>query len=56
MQKLLSIKRAIFERRSVRGYLKKNVPKNIIRKHGAESYKTCLSMVNNINKINIHFF
>jgi hypothetical protein len=31
MQKLLSIKRAIFERRSVRGYLKKNVPKNIIR-------------------------
>ena len=31
MQKLLSIKKAIFERRSVRGYLKKNVPKNIIR-------------------------
>ncbi len=31
MRKLLSIKRAIFERRSVRGYLKKNVPKKIIR-------------------------
>ena len=28
-----------------------NIPKNIIRKHGAVSYKTCLSMVNSINKI-----
>ena len=27
------------------------IPKNIIKKHGAVSYKTCLSMVNNINKI-----
>ena len=27
------------------------IPKNIIRKHGAVSYKTCLSMVNSINKI-----
>ena len=27
------------------------VPKNIIRKHGAVSYESCLSMVNNINKI-----
>ena len=31
MQKLLGIERAIFERRSVRGYLKKSVPKKIIR-------------------------
>ena len=28
-----------------------NVPKNIIRKHGAVSYETCLSMVKNLNKI-----
>jgi len=27
------------------------VPKNIIRKHGAVSYETCLSMVKNLNKI-----
>ena len=27
------------------------IPENIIRKHGAVSYKTCLSMVNSINKI-----
>ena len=27
------------------------VPINTIKKHGAVSYKTCLSMVNNINKI-----
>ena len=31
MQKLTGIKKAIFERRSVRGYLKKNVPKKIIK-------------------------
>jgi len=28
------------------------VPKNIITKHGAVSYETCLSMVNNLSKIN----
>ena len=28
------------------------VPKNIITKHGAVSYETCLSMVKNLNKIN----
>ena len=28
-----------------------NVPKNIIRKHGAVSYATCLSMVKNLDKI-----
>ena len=27
------------------------VPKNTIRKHGAVSYETCLSMVKNLNKI-----
>ena len=27
------------------------VPKNIIRKHGAVSYETCLSMVKNLSKI-----
>jgi len=27
------------------------VPKNIIRKHGAVSYETCLSMVKNLGKI-----
>ena len=27
------------------------VPKNIIRKHGAVSYKTCLAMVKNLSKI-----
>ena len=27
------------------------VPKNTIRKYGAVSYETCLSMVNNLNKI-----
>jgi len=27
------------------------VPKNIIRKHGAVSYETCLVMVKNLNKI-----
>ena len=27
------------------------VPKKIISKHGAVSYETCLSMVNNLNKI-----
>ena len=27
------------------------VPKNVIRKHGAVSYETCLSMVKNLNKI-----
>ena len=27
------------------------VPKNIIRKHGAVSYETCLSMVKNLEKI-----
>jgi len=27
------------------------VPKNILRKHGAVSYETCLSMVKNLNKI-----
>ena len=27
------------------------VPKNIIKKHGAVSYETCLSMVKNLNKI-----
>ena len=27
------------------------VPKNIIRKHGAVSYETCLAMVKNLNKI-----
>ena len=27
------------------------IPKNIIRKHGAVSYETCLSMVKNLNKI-----
>jgi len=27
------------------------VPKNIIRKQGAVSYETCLSMVKNLNKI-----
>ena len=27
------------------------VPKNIIRKHGAVSYESCLSMVKNLNKI-----
>ena len=27
------------------------VPKKIIRKHGAVSYETCLSMVKNLNKI-----
>jgi len=27
------------------------VPKSIIRKNGAVSYETCLSMVNNLNKI-----
>ena len=27
------------------------VPKNIIRKYGAVSYETCLSMVKNLNKI-----
>ena len=27
------------------------VPKNIINKHGAVSYETCLSMVKNLNKI-----
>ena len=27
------------------------VPKNIITKHGAVSYETCLSMVKNLNKI-----
>ena len=27
------------------------VPKNIIKKHGAASYETCLSMVKNLNKI-----
>ena len=27
------------------------VPKNIIRKHGAVSYDTCLSMVKSLNKI-----
>ena len=27
------------------------VPKNIIRKHGAVSYETCLCMVKNLNKI-----
>ena len=28
-----------------------NVPKQIITKHGAVSYETCLSMVKNLNKI-----
>jgi PncC family amidohydrolase len=28
------------------------VPKKTIRKHGAVSYETCLSMVKNLNKIN----
>jgi len=28
------------------------VPKNIITKHGAVSYETCLSMVKNLSKIN----
>ena len=27
------------------------VPKNIIKKHGAVSYETCLTMVKNLNKI-----
>ena len=27
------------------------VPKNIIKKHGAVSYETCLSMVKNLNRI-----
>jgi len=27
------------------------VPKNIIRKHGAVSYETCLAMVKNLSKI-----
>ena len=27
------------------------VPKNVIRKHGAVSYETCLSMVKNLSKI-----
>ena len=27
------------------------VPKSILRKHGAVSYKTCLSMVKNLNRI-----
>jgi PncC family amidohydrolase len=27
------------------------VPKNIIRKHGAVSYETCITMVKNLNKI-----
>ena len=27
------------------------VPKNIIKKHGAVSYETCLSMVKNLSKI-----
>ena len=27
------------------------VPKNIIKKHGAVSYETCLAMVKNLNKI-----
>ena len=31
MLKLTNIQKTIFERRSVRGYLKKNVPKQIIK-------------------------